>query len=35
MGKTLENMIFLYDLNNFNKNWGGWGGGREAGCFIL
>ena len=21
-GKTLEDMIFLYDFNNFKKNWG-------------
>ena len=26
MGKTLENMIFLNDFNNFNNNWG-WSGG--------
>ena len=22
MGKTLKNIIFLYDFNNFNTNWG-------------
>ena len=37
--KTLENMIFLYYSNNFNKNWRreGWGkgDGGGAGCFIL